>query len=453
MSQALDGVLNGSLIDAVDAVAGGHVPAADLTEAALARIAASPVAAACFAGLEGEGARAAASKLDALPMAIKRKAPLCGAPIGRKDLFSLTGRRATFSTHPQFHRTGAENASVLRQLYEAGGIDLGALHLSEFAMGPAGFNPVAGLMENPIDAARVTGGSSSGGAAAVARKLVFGAVGTDTGGSIRIPAAYCGIVGLKPTQGAISGHGVFPVSQTLDTAGPLARTVADCALLFETMAAPDAPLLPRSDRPIQFAVLRRESLPVNPDDDVWDALTELATKLRRDGHWVIEVDVPILGDLSLLSGIVFMSEAAANHLPHLTAHLDLIGPQVAERLLQGLAIPAPLYVRAIQSRAHYVAQFYKLAMASSDVLLLPASACAAPLRADYGRLPDTGAVLDFNSRVGAYTGAFNYLGAPALALPAQTAADKSTIGVQIVGRPYQDRVVLQAAAVVEACRG
>ncbi|MDO8877963.1 MAG: amidase [Pseudolabrys sp.] len=450
---SIDNVLDGSLVAAVDAVAACGLAAADLVEAGLARIGADAAAKACFNSLEAERARKSARKIDALSTEAKLDLPLCGALIARKDLFSLAGRSATFSTHPQFHRTGTEDAPVLRQLYEAGAIDLGAMHMSEFAMGPAGWNPHAGFLENPIDAARVTGGSSSGSAAAVARRLVFGAVGTDTGGSIRIPSAYCGVVGLKPTQGAVSGRGVFPVSQTLDTAGPIARSVADCALLFDMMAVPTAPLAPGSGQKLRFAVLNRESLPVPPDDDVWDAFCGLIAQLRGKGHHVAEVGLPMMADLNVMSAIVFLSEAAANHLPHLTGHLDLIGPQVAERLLQGLAFPAPLYLRAMQLRSRYLDQFTALALADSDVLLLPATACAAPLRATYDTLPDTGAVLDFNSRIGAYSAAFNYLGVPALALPAKTAAEASTIGVQIVGSPYSDRVVLQAAAIVEACRG
>jgi aspartyl-tRNA(Asn)/glutamyl-tRNA(Gln) amidotransferase subunit A len=459
MPQILDDVLDGSLSAAVEAVAGGRLPAAELVEASLARINATPAARACFLSVESERARDAAHRLDAMPDAAKRGLPLCATLIARKDLFSLSGRCTTFGSHRQFYRTGSEDAPVLRGLYDAGAIDLGAVHLAEFAMGPAGWAPAEGFLENPLDGSRVTGGSSSGCAAAVARKLVFGAVGTDTGGSIRIPAAFCGVVGFKPTQGAISSRGVFPVSQTLDTAGPVARSVSDCVLLFDIMASTSErgrPTMPRNLRdqgPIRFAALTINSLPIRPDDDVWTAFCQVTDNLRRGGHRVTEVDLPMLAEMSLLAGIVFLSEAAANHLPHLADHADLIGPQVRERLLQGLAHPAPLYLRAMQMRDHYRDRFSDIVFAQSDVLLLPATPCAAPARAIYDTMPDTGAVLDFNSRIGAYTPAFNYLGAPALSLPAKPAAERSTIGVQIVGMPHQDRLVLQAGVVLESCRG
>ena len=192
-------------------LAAGATTATAVIDACLARIDANPAVAACFLNLDRAGARAAAQALDALPRARWPQSGLAGLPIAHKDLFAQRDRLATFGADPAWHRRGTATASALARLADAGAIDLGGLHLSEFAMGPAGFSATFGFVDNPADATRVSGGSSSGSAAAVAHGVIAAALGTDTGGSIRIPAAFCGVVGMKPTNGLVPVDGVQPL--------------------------------------------------------------------------------------------------------------------------------------------------------------------------------------------------------------------------------------------------
>ena len=448
MSDGAD-ILDGTLHDAVKAVRSGDIRAAELIEAALARIAATPEAAACFVDVDRRGASAAAARLDAGDRGRTAGLTLPGIPIAHKDLFSRVGRTARFCSHPDFRRTGHTDAEVLARLDRAGAIDLGALHLSEFAMGPSGWNPVHGFLVNPHDPARVTGGSSSGSAAAVAGRLVHGALGTDTGGSIRIPAAFCGVVSLKPTNGLIPVRGVYPVSTSLDTVGPLARDATDCGLLFAAMSGRPAPTAP-AER-LRFAVLAADCLPTAPDASVAAALQAIAEGLAAAGYAVVPARAP-LAELNLLSSIVFLSEAAAQHLPHLSGGAERIGAQVRDRLLQGLGYPAAIYLRALAERPRHSRAFHAQAFADADVLLLPTTPYPAPLRQTYDEMDDAAQPLELNGRLASYTPAFNYLETPVLSLPAQRAAQRSTIGLQIVAPRGRDELALAAGQVIESIR-
>ena len=324
---------------------------------------------------------------------------------------------------------------------------MGALHMSEFAMGPSGWSSVDGAIDNPLDAARVSGGSSSGSAASVGARLVFGALGTDTGGSNRIPAAFCGVVALKPGSGRIATDGVLPVSKTLDTVGPFARSAADCTLLFEALAGRKP--APDRQRPLRFALLSQESLPVAPDAEVMAELDSVARRLEEAGHGVSHVRWSDFAETNMLSGTVFLAEAAAAHLHNLVHHASLVGPQVRERLLQGLSGPAPLYLSAMNARAERRNRFEAEVLGEADVLLLPVSPARAPTRASYAALNDTGEVLRQNARVAAYTGCFNYLDLPVLSMPATSTANRNTIGVQVVARNGQDETALEAGRLIE----
>jgi aspartyl-tRNA(Asn)/glutamyl-tRNA(Gln) amidotransferase subunit A len=443
-------VLDGDLRSAVRLLAKGEISSVALTQAAIARIEASPATRACFLRFEPDVALAAARAADEKR---DRTRPLNGVPLAHKDLFARAGRTISCATHPQLQQTSAGTAEVLQMLDAAGALDLGGLHLSEFAMGPAGWSERYGYLQNPRDPALVTGGSSSGSAAAVGYRLVFAALGTDTGGSIRIPAAFCGVVGFKPTVGRVPTRGCFPVSESLDTIGPLARTVGDCAMLFDALAGAktcaeiDAP--PR--RPLRYGVLSLASLPVAPDAAVAAAHENALAKLRAAGLDLHEVAIDNYAELNALCGMVFLTEGAAVHATRLQAQRDLMGPQVVERLLQGLAFPGALYLRAREAREHHRAQLRQRVFASVDVMLLPVSPSLPPPRATYEGLGDTGAILDFNSRVGAYTPAFSYLGIPVVSLPFP-AAGIGGCGLQVVADFGEDATALQAAAVIERVR-
>lgn len=445
MNEVLDLDLRG----AAKLITNREILPSELTAAAIVRIEAEPEARACFIRFDKDAALARAHELDGRR---EQADLLLGIPLAHKDLFSLPGRTASFAAHPDFHLVGSETATALSALDSAGSVNLGGLHLSEFAMGPAGWSSQYGFLANPRDSALVTGGSSGGSAAAVARRLVHGALGTDTGGSIRIPAAFCGVVGLKPSVGLVPSHGCLPVSDSLDTIGPITRTVGDCARMLDALllgrpgAGYERALVEK--RPVRFGILDAASLPQAPDVEVADAFERTVSALGGAGFSLRKVAIANLADLATLSGIVFLTEAGAEHAARLRSARELVGPQVGERLLQGLAYPGSLYLLARKARDGHLAALRQSLFSEIDVLLLPTAPALPPRRDRYEAMADTGAILDFNSRLGAYTPAFSYLGVPALSLPVPLAATGG-FGLQMVADHGQDALLLQAAHAVE----
>lgn len=446
----LDSVLNGSLARAADLVRRGDVSATELVSASLARITHSRDSK-FFLRMRGDAALAEARSIDELDREARLALPLCGVPFARKDLFSVPNEVTTFGAHKQFHRRGTTLAPALAALQAAGGIDLGALHMSEFAMGPSGWSSTDGAINNPLNGSLISGGSSSGSAVSVGGKLVFGALGTDTGGSSRIPAAFCGVVALKPSSGRISTDGALPVSKTLDTVGPFARSVEDCALLFDVLAG--GKVSRRPDRKVRFAILDVDSLPVTPAPEMLAALQQVAALLEEAGYSVTRVRWPDFAETGLLSGTVFLAEAATAHLYNLVHHAELIGPQVRERLLQGLACPAPIYLSALNTRAERRERFETDILADADVMLLPVAPCSAPTRNRYSEFVDVGETLKLNSHLASYTGAFNYLDVPVLSMPATSRKFYNTLGIQVVARQGKDGDAFDAGLIIEKLLG
>ena len=444
-----DEVLDGSLNNAVKLIQTGRFTPLELVDAAIARVEADPIARKYFNRFESEDASKRAAKLTSKDVR-QRKASLAGIPLAQKDLFADRGRVITFGAHPAFHRRSSGTADALRLLQSAGAINLGGLHMSEFAMGGGGWSSFFGFVSHPFDSSRVSGGSSSGSAAAVARKILFGALGTDTGGSLRVPSSFCGVVALKPSNGRISTRGVFPVSHTLDTVGPVARSVADCATLFEVLAGARGRKSNKGVRPnfdkLRFGFLAVDSLPSPPDSNVSEAYSSLKKNLGNSKLLTEEVPSSQFAELNAMSGIVFLSEAGAVHANRLRAPEILIGPQVADRLLQGLTFPASIYLRAINAKKSLHARFQKEIFSKVDILLLPTTPCSAPLMKEYNAM-STSDALKFNGRFGTYTAAFNYLGLPVLSMPMHRRG--LPVGIQVVGDIGCDELVLKAAGIIE----
>ena len=312
-------------------------------------------------------------------------------------------------------------------------------------------------MHNPWSIDHITGGSSSGSGAAVAARLSFAALGSDTGGSIRMPAHFCGVTGLKTTVGRISRAGAMPLSQSLDTVGPLARSAEDCALLLGLMAGadPEDPTAAGGPLPDYLAAARQpiKGLAVgiprafyidDLDPEIARILDDTIAVLRHEGVNIVEVDLPDQRQLSAACQLVLAVEAAAFHKRWLIERPQDYGPQVLMRLQNGLAIPAISYLEAMRWRGPALAA-HLAAVAGVDAVIAPVAPVAAPTIAasDVGNSPDAEAVIQ---RLTRFTRPINYLGLPSLAIPAGFTAGGLPVGVQLVGRPFDEAMLLRIGA-------
>jgi aspartyl-tRNA(Asn)/glutamyl-tRNA(Gln) amidotransferase subunit A len=429
-------VIDWTLREVAARIRAREVSAAEVTAACLQRLERLQPILHCALRIDADGAMAAAREAD------RREpiGPLHGVPLAHKDIFERTGRPMTCGSKILAGKVATRTAAVLQRLDAAGAIDLGALNMAEFAAGGTGHNAHWGDCVNPWNTAYTPGGSSSGSAAAVAARAIFGSLGTDTGGSVRWPAALCGITGLRPTSGRTSLEGVFPRAWSIDTVGPMARTAEDCALLFAVISGERVDLaLPN---PLRIGVLRgawRE----NVTDEHAAALEASLAVFRALGAVLIEVGLPDPQPAFRLGDVIVKAEAAALHGEWLRQRPDDYAPGIRQQLEAGLSIPAPRYVEAVREQS-MVRKQYLAAFDRVDVLHVAAHPFPAPTMADCApRTP--GAVDAFWAAYPRFTRPFSYVGLPALALPCGFAASGVPIGCQLVGRPREEQRLLAAA--------
>jgi aspartyl-tRNA(Asn)/glutamyl-tRNA(Gln) amidotransferase subunit A len=454
---------DGGLTALADALRAGVVSAVGVTRAALERIQRLNPALRAFARVDAERALGDAATLDAERSVGRVRGPLHGVPIAFKDLCVVRGQPVRCGIGDAGYFTDAGDATVARRLRDAGAVSLGTLAMTPLAMGTFGVNEIEGTPVNPWNADRVPGGSSSGCGVALAARLVAGAVGTDTGGSIRLPAAACGVVGLKPTFGRVSRAGVMPLSSSLDHVGPMARRVRDVALLLAAMSGRDA-RDPSSAgrRPPPGAVppgVRglRVGLPGDAyfsdvDAAVRAAVGDAARVLADLGATVDTVKVPDPRPLVQASAIVVRAEAAARHGRLLEApEATRLPAFVRARLRTGLAVSAADYLRAVDACAEHRTRFVREAFATADALLLPATPeIPPPLDAVSGAPADLDARMASFAR---FARLFNALGIPVLALPGGFTDAGIPLGLQIAGRPFDEVTVLRLGAAYEDAAG
>jgi len=375
------------------------------------------------------------------------RGPLHGIPIAVKDLIDVAGTRTTSgSALPCPEAT--EDAPVIRRLRDAGAVILGKTNLHEFAFGTTSEETAFGAVRNPLDESRSAGGSSGGSAAALAAGMAFAALGTDTGGSIRIPSAACGTVGLKPGAGEVSAEGVVPLSVTLDHVGPMTRSVADAALMFEALA--DDPVGGGADErrtsSLVFGIPRPYFCDLL-DDGVAAALERASDNLERAGHSVVDVEIEHAAWTPHVYLHIVLPEASWYHASSMELHASSYSPGVRVRLEMGRYVLAEDYVRAMQLREQLRERVNRV-FRHCDTLLLPAVAMAAPVLG-----ASTIAFGDRHEPVRAVmlrlTQLFNITGHPAIALPAGLGSDGMPRGLQLVGPAGHTRRLLQIAAAVE----
>lgn len=440
-----------SLTDAATALRARRVSSRELTRACLDRIAREQPRLNAFIAITEDSALAAADQADAM-LAAGAPGALLGVPLAHKDMFYRRGTISTCGSAIRRDFVPDTTATVLERLDATGAVSLGRLNMAEFAMGATGHNAHFGPARNPHDTTRITGGSSSGSGAAVAAHLVFGALGSDTGGSVRLPAGMCGIAGLKPTQGRVSRAGVMGLSFSLDNVGPLARTVADVALMFGIIAGADpadptcstrpvvAPDLDAGLRGLRIGVPAALDTAVDPQ--VTAAMEAARCALQDQGAELREVTLPSLGALADLGTVISMTEGAALHADWLRERPQDYGAAIRARLYQGLAIPGVTYLRALQLRAGAVRAMLD-AFAGCDMVQLPLLPCPVPTLAetDFDSGPEAVALI---ARLAGLTRPINYVGLPALTLQAGRNSAGMPIAMQLVGRPFDEATLLRA---------
>lgn len=400
--------------------------------------------------LAEEGARRAEAALqrgEALP-------PLAGCPLALKDLYLTRGVRTTAGSRFFQESLPAEDAEAVQRLGHAGAAFLGKLNMHEIALGLTGVNPHFGACRNPWDTERITGGSSSGSAAALAARLCLGSLGTDTGGSIRVPAALCGVVGLKPTYGRVSLRGIIPLSWNLDHAGPMARCVKDAALLLQAIAGYD-PLDPTSvDRPVGDILsglehgvkgLRIALAEVDgfggAEPAILEAVGRAGETLASLGARVEVCAFPEAQQAARANSLLVVCDAATYHRQRLESQAELFGEDVRQRLQSGAGFGAMEYSQARRLQSELRRQFEAF-FATYDLLLTPTTAVtAAPIQGVDA--------LNMARQLTRFTAPFNLTGFPAISLSCGFTSSGLPIGMQLVGAPWTEARVLRAAYAYE----
>jgi aspartyl-tRNA(Asn)/glutamyl-tRNA(Gln) amidotransferase subunit A len=448
-----------TLLEAAAAVRARRVSAVELATQSLDRIQALEPRLNSFITVTAEAALASARQADQRLASGAAPGPLHGIPIALKDLFLTRGVRTTCGSKIYADFIPDYDAAVVERLEAAGAIVMGKLNMHELAYGITSANPHYGPVRNPWDTQRSPGGSSGGSGAAVAAETVFAAMGSDTGGSIRIPASFCGTVGLKPTYGRVSRYGALPLGYSLDHMGPLTRTVRDAALVLQAIAGHDRRDDTSSRRPVD-SYLPAEGCSVRglalgvPENYFFDRLDpdveaavrgaiQLAASL---GAVVKPVRVPDIAAINAVARMILLAEASAQAEPHL-AQRDQFGADVLALFDQGRLVAATDYVNAQRLRRRLRTEFDRI-WESVDCLVTPTTPNLAP------RIGETtvnlgGVEGDVRVATTSLLRGINLLGYPALSVPCGISRSGLPVGLQIVGAPFQEALILRAGAALQ----
>ena len=434
-----------------------QVSAVELAHAFLSRIERLDPRINSYITVTADAALRDARRLDRLR---GRRGPLHGLPLAVKDLFASKGVRTTAGSKILADWVPRFDATAVERLRGAGAIVLGKLNLHEFAYGVTTNNAHYGATRNPWDLERIPGGSSGGSGAAVAAGLCAGALGTDTGGSIRIPAAACGVVGLKPTYGRVSRHGVVPLSWSLDHVGPLTKTVEDAAILLGTLAGADPrdptsstrrvdnyrSALRRPVRGLKVGVPREHFFDLL-DDTVHSAFDAALQTLKRLGVRVRPVSIPSAPQSQAAVLAIMMPEASAYHARHLARRAADYGADIRPLLEMGRLVPATTMVAAQRLRARLATECAR-AFERVDAIIVPSLPVAAPRITEH--VVQIGATtVDVATALARNMMPFNLTGAPVVALPCGCSPAGLPIGLQLAGRPFDEATVLRIAHAYE----
>ena len=445
-----------SISDAAGLIESRQLSTVELTQAHLDRIERTDPVLNAFITLLGEEALESAEAAEREIANGEYRGPLHGIPIGLKDLYYTKGIRTTVGTKILRDFVPDYDAAVTEKFSDAGAILMGKLQMHEFALGATSVNPHDGPARNPWNPDRITGGSSGGSGAAVAAGQCMAALGSDTGGSIRIPGALCGIVGLKPTFGRVSRHGVYPLAWSLDTVGPMTRAVRDSAIVLNALAGHDPRDPSSANVPTEDFTDGIENgisgLRIGiPDDffydvispEVAEAVCRVAGVLADLGAEVERCSIPALNHALGISSAILVTEAAETVFDKLRDRPEDIGADVRARLRLGAVTPAVDYIKAQRARSAYNAQLDE-AMQRYDLLLAPSVAVGAT-GIDQEFVEIAGGRENAPSLMSRLTRPFNLTGQPTISVPCGFTGEGMPIGMQLAGRQWQEATVLRAA--------
>jgi aspartyl-tRNA(Asn)/glutamyl-tRNA(Gln) amidotransferase subunit A len=419
--------------------------AAERLEASLAALAEHRSLTNAFIYADAQAARAAARAADAESSHGVSRGPLHGMPISVKDLIDIAGQLTTAASNVRKAHLAARDATVVQRLREAGAVIIGKTNLHEFALGTTSEESAFGPVRNPHDPTRSAGGSSGGSAAAVATGMGQASIGTDTGGSIRIPAAACGVVGLKPSLGEVPTDGVVPLCPTFDHVGPITRSVEDAAAIWSVLASRPFPRLDAPAPPkITLGVLGGYFTALL-DHDVRAAFESALDRLRASG--IATESRTVQGTDRIVDTYINISlpEAAHWHAPTLDSRADDYQPAVRERLLKGRTISAVDYLAARDTR-DTLHRAVDAALDRCDALVLPTLPIVAPKLGATDATMDNGQTLPVRAAMLRLTQLFNVTGHPAISLPIPTPG--LPVGLQLVGRRDRTEQLLIVAAAI-----
>jgi aspartyl-tRNA(Asn)/glutamyl-tRNA(Gln) amidotransferase subunit A len=445
-----------TLIEAAEEIKSGRMSSVELTDFFLTEIRRKNKRTNSFIRILEKQARSEALLADKRAKEVQRHLlPLNGVPIAIKDLFDMKGIPTTCGSSARMNYVPCRNSVIVQRLLNAGAIILGKLNLHEFAFGPTSENEVFGDVRNPWNTACIAGGSSGGSAAAVADGLCLGALGTDTGGSIRIPAALCGVVGIKPTANCIDLTGVFPLSFTLDNAGPLARNVKDATLLLSIILDDESlqkinTTIPKNKltKRCKIGVVENLSFPI--EDDI-ETSFEKACEVMEGFARLYKVQLPFLTYYKTFADVIMTCEASCIHESLLRKKFNKYSREVRTKIISGNFFSSTEYLQAIQMKRKLTSILIGI-MREFDLLVLPTTPIVATrLRENFIRLREER--YEVNYVLGILTRPFSLCGLPAVSVPSGLSAKGLPIGLQIVGKPYQDNLVLAVADIYENARG
>ena len=446
-----------SMTEAADAVARGEVTATALTENCLARIAAHDGKVNSVIRLDRDSALEQAAAVDAARKAGKPLGPLGGVPMMHKDMYYRAGKVSTCGSKIRRDFVPKVTATVLEKLDAAGAIDMGTLNMAEFAQNPTGHNAHFEHCHNPWQHGYCTGGSSSGSGAGIAARFFYGALGSDTGGSIRLPATICGVTGIKGTQTRVSRAGVMPLSFSADNVGPLVQTARDAARFMRIISGHD----PRDATSAREAVpdyeaaltgdLRGISIAV-PQEYFFDGADEVVVKafdaaldaMRDRGAEITRLSCPSLRAIAAYTAMISRAEGAAIHAEWMRERAADYSIHLSSRLYGGYPIPAHLYIEALSRRGPLLRQFCAEAMTGHHIVATPALRTRVPTLAETDIDADAANWSRFMA-VSANTRPFNYLGLPTISVPCGFDDRGLPIGLQLAARPFAEARLLAVA--------